>query len=173
MENYQHDQQYNIIPQQEENVQLNQIFEEREEVDPCNFCLLLICGISTLFGGYLISMTVFINEYSTNNCMTIVQILKYYSQYLMIDGMVQIIVIFIIFCCLIPIQKYNIKKQVDKQISFQFYDQLFIFIVTIIILAITKDQKSCLNVGSKILLVLYVLLIYFLTFILAAQKWNL
>ncbi|CAD8102882.1 unnamed protein product [Paramecium sonneborni] len=91
MKNQQHNEfneQYHLIPQEELNQQqLNQV---RQKVHPCILCLLLTFGMSILFGGYLISEITLNNENQSQNCGTMIKIIKYYSQFLMIDGVAQI-----------------------------------------------------------------------------------
>ncbi|CAD8067584.1 unnamed protein product [Paramecium primaurelia] len=175
MENNQYDEQYHFIPQIQLNGNQNQNIElQREEnIDSWSYCLLITCGMSALMGGYFLSGMTSYKENQPDECMIIIRTIKYYSQYLIIDGAAQIIVIFIISCCLRPFKKYNIRKQVDKQLLFQFFDQLLIFIVIIIIETIIKDKKRCITIGTNLLIILYMVLVYILTFLLSVQVWNL
>ncbi|CAD8109522.1 unnamed protein product [Paramecium sonneborni] len=172
MENQQHNefnQQYHIIPQEELNQQQLQIFQIRQKVHPCILCLLLLCGMSTLFGGYLLFIIVLNNNEQSQNCGTMIKTVKYYSQFLMIDGAAQIILV-IILCFLMPIKKYDIKTQVDRQLSFEFFDQIIFYFVLIIMIGIPQNEIHCISNQSRTIILLYSFLIYILIMLLIIQK---
>ncbi|CAD8074869.1 unnamed protein product [Paramecium sonneborni] len=174
MDDHGGDEQENFIPQNEFYNYEEQIMQPQiENADSYSFCLLITCGFSALIGGYFLSGMPGVYGNYSDECKILIQTLKYYSQYLIIDGTAQMIVICIISCCLKQYKKYDLKKAVDKQLLFQFFDQLLIFIVIMVIETIIKDKKSCITVGTNLLIVFYLVLVYTLTFLLSVQIWNL
>ncbi|CAD8145727.1 unnamed protein product [Paramecium octaurelia] len=175
MENNQNDEEYHFIPQSQINDNQDQNVEIQRDgdIDSWSYCLLITCGMSALIGGFFLSGMTSSQENSPDECIIIIKTISYYSQYLIIDGAAQIIVIFIISCCLRPFKKYNIRKSVDKQLLFQFFDQLLIFLVIIIIETIIKDKKRCITIGTNLIIIFYMVLVYILTFLLSVEIWNL